>query len=53
MPVHMALVVDEYGYLRGVVTQTDLLEAIAGDLADPEGVSDTSVDMSRRWFVRV
>jgi predicted tellurium resistance membrane protein TerC/CBS domain-containing protein len=35
-PVHMALVVDEYGNLQGVVTQTDLLEAIAGDLPDPQ-----------------
>ena len=42
-PVRMALVVDEYGYLRGVVTQTDLLEAIAGDLAKPQGTNDPRV----------
>ncbi|MGH8760055.1 MAG: TerC family protein, partial [Burkholderiales bacterium] len=35
-PVDMALVVDEYGSLQGIVTQTDLLEAITGDLADAE-----------------
>jgi putative hemolysin len=36
-PVRLAIVVDEYGSLQGIVTQTDLLEAIAGDLPDAEG----------------
>ena len=31
-PVQMALVIDEYGVVQGIVTQTDLLEAIAGDI---------------------
>jgi predicted tellurium resistance membrane protein TerC/predicted transcriptional regulator len=35
-PVHMAIVIDERGSLQGIVTQTDLLEAIAGDLPDSE-----------------
>ncbi len=30
------MVIDEYGSLEGIVTQTDLLEAIAGDLPDME-----------------
>jgi putative hemolysin len=38
-PVHMAVVINEYGSLQGVVTQTDLLEAIAGDLPDPHGTN--------------
>ena len=36
-PVRLATIVNEYGGLEGIVTQTDLLEAIAGDLADVEG----------------
>jgi putative hemolysin len=36
-PVRMATIVDEYGILQGIVTQTDLLEAIAGELPDVEG----------------
>jgi putative hemolysin len=31
-PVHTAIVVDEFGALQGIVTRTDLLETVAGDL---------------------
>jgi putative hemolysin len=33
-PVHCAFIVDEYGSLQGLVTLTDIIEGIAGDLAD-------------------
>ncbi|WP_421998173.1 hemolysin family protein [Reyranella sp.] len=35
-PVRLAVVVDEYGGLEGIVTPSDLLEALAGDLPDAE-----------------
>lgn len=41
--IQMALIVDEYGALRGVVTQTDLLEALAGEIKD-----DDELDVVRR-----
>jgi CBS domain containing-hemolysin-like protein len=36
-PVGLVIVVDEYGGIEGVVTRTDLLEAVAGDLPEQAG----------------
>ena len=36
-PVHMALIHDEYGNFRGIVTNADILEAIVGDFRTDEG----------------
>ena len=36
-PVRLAVVVDGYGGIEGIVTQTDLLEALAGDLPEAPG----------------
>lgn len=41
--IHMALVVDEYGDLQGLVTATDVLETIVGELAGPEGAAKPEV----------
>ncbi len=36
-PVRLAVVVDEYGGIEGIVTQADLLEALAGDIPEMPG----------------
>jgi putative hemolysin len=42
-PVHCAFVVDEYGSLQGLVTLTDIIEGIAGDLADVDALASGPV----------
>lgn len=44
--IHLAIVVDEYGSVEGIVTSTDILTAIAGDL--PEGVEGEDQDAVQR-----
>ena len=39
----LALVRDEYGGLEGLVTLTDLMEAIVGDLEEPAGAKEPAV----------
>lgn len=52
-PLHMALVVDEFGSIQGVITPLDLLEMIAGDF--PEDHDETETRILRRedgtWLV--
>jgi putative hemolysin len=40
---HIALVIDEYGGMAGVVTVLDVLQAIVGDLPDSVGQEDQSI----------
>ncbi|CAO3454429.1 Hemolysins and related proteins containing CBS domains [Azospirillum argentinense] len=39
---HLAVVVDEYGSIEGIVTLTDILETIAGDLPDVGEAMETA-----------
>jgi putative hemolysin len=41
--VHIALVMDEYGGIEGLVTLTDLIEAIVGDLPSTEELEDPMI----------
>ncbi len=42
-PVRLAVIINEYGSVEGLVTQTDLLEALAGELAEDEDGPDPAI----------
>jgi putative hemolysin len=42
-PIHMAIVIDEYGTVQGLVTATDVLEAIVGTLAEEGAAGEPEI----------
>ncbi|HZP70920.1 MAG TPA: hemolysin family protein [Pseudolabrys sp.] len=42
-PVHIGLVVDEYGHFEGVVTSADILESIVGEFRTEESPTDVPI----------
>ena len=50
---HMAVVVDEYGAMEGIVTLEDVLEEIVGDIEDEFDLPDTSIERIDETHIRI
>ena len=50
---HMAIVVDEYGGMEGIVTLEDLLEEIVGEIEDEYDLPDETVEQVDDHTIRI
>ncbi len=50
---HMAIVVDEYGAMEGIVTLEDLLEEIVGEIEDEFDLPDESIERIDEHTIRI
>ena len=51
--LHMAIVVDEYGAMEGIVTLEDVLEEIVGEIEDEFDLPDTSIERVDEHRIRI
>ena len=50
---HLAIVLDEYGDMDGIVTLEDILEEIVGDIEDEFDLPDTSIERIDETHIRI
>src|SRR5439155_7600847 len=50
---HMAIVVDEYGGMEGIVTLEDLLEEIVGEIEDEYDLPDETIEQVDDHTIRI
>jgi putative hemolysin len=50
---HMAIVIDEYGDMDGIVTLEDVLEEIVGEIEDEFDLPDTSIERIDETHIRI
>jgi putative hemolysin len=50
---HLAIVIDEYGDMEGIVTLEDVLEEIVGDIEDEFDLPDTSIERIDETHIRI
>ncbi|WP_374653761.1 hemolysin family protein [Dongia sp.] len=51
-PSHMAVVLDEYGSVEGIVTQSDIFTVIAGEMGDTQDMDDTIAERDNgSWLI--
>ena len=53
MRIHLGIILDEYGNVQGILTLTDILESIVGDIPDINEQEETQIIRRNKttWFV--